>query len=134
MAPGDATPRGPLAILSAPVAIIAVTLLIGLLVGHWLSDGRRDDVRASTQVIRVVGAAGAPAATADDTASASSSGSGSSAAAKRKAKAAAARRKASIPKVVNRKTEKKVLDDTSGTQNLAPKDSDPNGANFDEIK
>ena len=117
-------------------AVVLLALLIGLLAGHWIDD--RDDDAAATQVIRVEGAgaaagAAAPAAT---TAAPSSTAPGATAGA---ADAAAKDDQqgdtaVTAPKKITRDSEAKALDDTSGDQNLAPEDPDPNGANFDEIK
>jgi len=121
------------------VSVVLLALLIGLLGGRLLTDGD-DDERTTTQVVRVEGlpagvAAGTPVAS--DAAAADED---DSAAAKKRKKAAEdeaeAKRKAAEvpPKKVTRKVVQKTFDDASGNENLAPEDSDPNGANFDEIK
>jgi hypothetical protein len=110
-------------------AVVLLALLIGLLAGHWIND--RTDDAAGTQVIRVEGAAGGGAAAPAASSAAPATAAPSSAA---PAATATAKPKATAPKKITRDSEKQALDDTSGNENLAPEDPDPNGANFDEIK
>jgi len=119
--------------------IVLGTLIVGLLIGHWAGGTGTTTTAAQTpQVIRVDGGAAAGAAEgaaiADDTTAADAK-----AATKKKADAAADK-KAAAATVDPTKKENftkdavdDVLDDSSGNQNLAPKDDDPNGANFDAI-
>ena len=105
-------------------AVVLLALLIGLVAGRWLSDRR--DTTAGTQVIRVEGAGAAAAPAAASTATPATTGG-----AKDTKKAA---NPATAPKKITRESEQKALDDTSGDENLAPQDDDPDGANFDEVK
>jgi hypothetical protein len=115
-------------------AVVLLALLIGLLAGHWLSD--RTDDTAATQVIRVEGtgaAAGTALPSGASTATPSSTTPAAATDATNKAKDTK-KESATAPKKITRDSEQKALDDTSGNENLAPADSDPDGANFDEIK
>lgn len=137
LAPAATTPPRPPSRLDALrtwpfglTAVVLLALLVGLLAGRWLSD-RDDPGSAATQVIRVEGtgvpaAAGAAAPTAT---TATTAAKPSATKDTKKAKSSA-----TAPKKITRESEQKALDDTSGDENLAPADKDPNGANFDEIK
>lgn len=109
-------------------AVVLLALLVGLIAGRWLSD-RDTTNNAATQVIRVEGT-GAPAVAGGNAATTATT---ATTAAKSKA---TKKPKSSVtaPKKITRDSEQKALNDTSGNENLAPADKDPNGANFDEIK
>lgn len=121
-------------------SVVLLALLVGVLGGRLIEDGD-DDQGTSTQVVRVEGLPAAGVATAAP-ATADASDATTSKSAARKAKAAAAKKKAEAerkkaevaPKKVTRKKVQQTFDDSSGDENLAPQDDDPNGANFDEIK
>jgi hypothetical protein len=110
-------------------AVVLLALLIGLVAGRWLSD--RDATTAATQVIRVEGAGATPAAAAPAATITTPSTTSSSKATKAGKKTASP---ITAPKKITRESEQKALDDTSGNENLAPEDDNPDGANFDEIK
>jgi hypothetical protein len=117
-------------------AVVLLALLIGLVAGRWLSDRDDDGNAAATQVIRVegagAGAAVAPAASASTATPAATRAGATSAAPANTTKKAA--NPVTAPKKITRESEQKALDDTSGDENLAPQDDDPDGANFDEVK
>ncbi|HEV7751915.1 MAG TPA: zinc ribbon domain-containing protein [Baekduia sp.] len=118
-------------------ALLLLTLLIGLLVGHWATGLNAAPQAASTptpQVIRVEGGAAAPAtAAAPGTTGGGASSSGSSKAAKSSLKSGASSTKATAPKdavSVQSLSSKKAVDDavkkgkpiTTGGGKLPPKD------------
>lgn len=135
--------------LLALAALMLLTLLIGLLLGHWVTD--RQDASApaaatpAPQVIKVEGAgAGAAAAT-----SGGDSSGGDSSSSKAKAKSSkdeSSSDKASAPKdavSVDKLTDKKAVDDavkkgkpiSTGSGKLPPEDdkAPAGGADFEEI-
>lgn len=123
-------------VLGAAVVLVG-TLVAGLLIGHW-AGGSGDASGTSTQVVRLIGAGGASAGTADVTPAAAAA-TGAAVAKKKtktKAKTAAAAKTFNpnaAPVKVTPESESQALNDTSGTEDLSPKDTNPNGANFDEI-
>ncbi|WCB93556.1 hypothetical protein DSM104299_02269 [Baekduia alba] len=137
--------------LLALAALLLLTLLIGLLLGHWATSDQSAPAAATPapQVIKVEGAA-APAAAAATTGTGSGGDtSGSSSKATKKAakgKADTASDKATAPKdsvSVKSLSSKKAVDDavkngkpiSTGTGKLPPKDDKPagGGAGFEEI-
>jgi hypothetical protein len=128
-------------------ALLLLTLLIGLLVGHWVTDRRTTATPAAAtpapQVIRVEGgAASAPSSAAPATATATPSSSGARARTRTTARSTTAR----TPKgAVSAKslTSKKALDDavkkgkpiSTGTGKLPPKDDKAagGGSSFETI-
>jgi hypothetical protein len=143
VAAAPATAGGPAAAATAPddagvrswpfglTAVVLLALLVGLLAGRWVADARRGETTA-TQVIRVEGAGGSAAGT-PAVAATGGAASGSAAATGSSTRKGRAASTASKPPKITRKVEQDVLNDTSGTSNLAPKDANPNGANFDAI-
>jgi len=119
--------------------IVLGTLIVGLLIGHWAGGTDTSTTAAQTpQVIRVDG--GAAAGAAEGAAIADETTAADAKAADKKKADAAADKKAAAATVDPTKKENftkdavdDVLDDSSGNENLAPKDDDPNGANFDAI-
>jgi hypothetical protein len=124
--------------LLALAALMLLTLLIGLLLGHWATDRASTSAPAAAtpapQVIRVEGATtAAPAATTGDSAS-GSAGAGSSKSSSKSTKSSAKSSKASAPKdavSVDKLSSKKAVDDavkkgkpiSTGTGKLPPTDS-----------
>jgi hypothetical protein len=134
--------------LLALAALLLLTLLVGLLLGHWATGCSGTPGVAATpapQVIRVEGAA-APAA-APASASASTAGAKASAKPKAKATGAGASAKAGAPPKdavsVDQLTSKKAVENavkkgkpiSTGTGKLPPKDGKPagGGSGFEEI-
>jgi hypothetical protein len=141
---GGPTPHGLNARLQANSGLLGLsgllvmTLLVGLLVGHWATSGSTPQAAApvAPQVIKLDGTAAAPAAAAPvDTGAATAGGSASSSAkpAKSAKSAASAATTAKAPKgavSVKKLGDKKAIDDavkkgkpiTTGTGKLPPKD------------
>jgi hypothetical protein len=155
---GDAPPRGLNARLQANSGLLALsallllTLLIGLLLGHWVTSGSAPQAAApaAPQVIKVEGAAAAPAATAGATATGAggSGGAGGSTTPGKTTKSSGASDKAGAkaPKdavPVKSLGDKKAIDNavkkgkpiTTGAGKLPPKDGKPagNGTSFQAI-
>jgi hypothetical protein len=137
---GGSGPRGWLkdgSVLGAAVLLVG-TLVAGLLIGHWAS-GSDSAKGPSTQVVKLQGAGGlaTDAAAADTGAAADTTTTATSSKKKKVAKAAVAKNHFdpnAAPVKVTPQSESQALNDTSGNEDLAPKDNDPNGENFDEIK
>jgi hypothetical protein len=129
-----------------------LTLLIGLLLGHWATGDQSTPAAATPapQVIKLEGAAApataAAAGAASDTPGGSSSGSTSGKGTGAKAKNSTASEKAKAPKgavSVDKLNSKKAVDDavkkgkpiSTGSGTLPPKDDKPagNGTTFEEI-
>lgn len=135
----------------ALVALLLLTLLIGLLVGHWVTDRRTSSPAAATpapQVIRVEGGTSAPAAATPSasTPAPTTGGSGPGSSGSRARSRGASDATAKAPKnAVSAKslTSKKALDDavkkgkpiSTGTGRLPPKDDKAagGGSSFETI-
>jgi hypothetical protein len=133
--------------LAAHGAVLALgglvlgTLLIGLLIGHWASGTGTTTTAQQPQIITVGGGAGAGAAAADtaaaDAAAADAAKDAKKDTAKKdkkdKAASAATSDNPGGKKAYTKQEVDSALNDSSGNENLAPKDTDPNGANFDAL-